>query len=143
MIYIILSLFIFIYVDARYDGIEYLYRTKGIFSGKFGYLKLLLLIASTEAGFIVGREIYYTPYYYNMEIFTLVKITISYLLFRFCLFNLIFNLTAKLPWDFIGTTKFLDKLQHSIAKILKISENPFWTIIRILFFIIGFLILFI
>lgn len=128
MLTLIAILIIFVCIDALYDAAEYVYRTRGTNMHKFNDFKVTLICFTLYVGYIVGRLMSV----HNLDIELLIRIIFAYLLIRFAIFNIIFNLSANLKWYFLGTTKWLDRAEVWIISKLKVPQSNFFLTIRII-----------
>ncbi len=135
----LLLLPVFIIIDAAFDAYEYNYRRYNSSKSLFFNFKVLLLISSITLGYIIGKmsTIVYLSQFSINELYYLIRLCSAYLLMRFAIFNIIFNLLTGLDWYYIGVTKILDRFQNWITQITKFPSIHFWTMFRLVCLLIS------
>ena len=97
-----------------------------------GVLKSIYLAVVTIITFAFITGVYFVP---DRHVF-LVTLA-GYLLMRFSLFYVIYNLTRGLPIFFIGTTKIYDKVLNWFFKKTGFPKDHFLAFVSVLLLIIG------
>jgi len=104
-IILILALF-FIVFEAVHEGLKI--RKKHITSGVIEFIYLAVVILSLFA-WVMGIRF---PYYIDSAPY--LKVIGGYLLLRFALFDLIWNISADQRWFYLGRTKLYDRFLSKV-----------------------------
>jgi len=104
-IILILALFLIVF-EAVYEGLKI--RKKHIASGIIEFIFLTVVILSFFA-WPMGRQ-----FPFNVNPASYLKVIGGYLLLRFALFDLIWNISADQRWFYLGRTKLYDRFLREV-----------------------------
>lgn len=114
MLLILILLILSILLESTQDAFNYKSWLPNIFKWKyhskwFHRVKILSIITSIITGILIGLNIGYLQDIKSI-IFTYGQLAISYVLLRYALFNISWNLQTKHPYNYLGTSNDTDIL---------------------------------
>lgn len=103
---LILAIFLIVF-EAVFEGL----KTAGLHVPseivEFVYLSCITLIAFA---YLNRKMVFNDP-----GIKSFIKVIIGYILLRFCLFDIVWNISAGQHWNYYGTTKLYDKFMTALG----------------------------